>query len=279
MESAIVKAIGFRHQPVALFWADEKPEGAMQFQEGKWGCVMWLAASAARGKTAVCDARTFGCFGGGVGLGFGNQYRQFPGGEEGFCHFLSSGNAKREGGEALAEGFRPFMTREAYEDFLYGEGYLKSPAHVEGFIRCLPMREIPSRYVVFKPIGDVDPNRETPRTIVFFADPDGLSALTILANYARDDNENVTIPYAAGCQALGIYPYAEADRDKPRAVVGLTDISARLYIRKQLGDNLLSFAVPWALFQEMEGNVAGSFLQRRTWRQLRAMETEDKRQE
>ena len=80
MESAIAKAIQLRYQPVALLWSHEKPQGAMQFQEGKWGCVMWLAAHAAKGKTAVADIKTFGCFGGGVGLGFGNQYKNFPGG-------------------------------------------------------------------------------------------------------------------------------------------------------------------------------------------------------
>jgi hypothetical protein len=30
----------------------------------------------------------------------------------------------------------------------------------------------------------------------------------------------------------------------------------------------LSFAMPFALFQEMEGNVAGSFLERHTWQEL-----------
>ncbi|MCX5822240.1 MAG: DUF169 domain-containing protein, partial [Deltaproteobacteria bacterium] len=81
-------------------------------------------------------------------------------------------------------------------------------------------------------------------------------------------NENAIIPYAAGCQTIGIYPYQEAESDRPRAVVGLTDLSARVYIRKQLGDNLLSFAMPLALFNEMEANVAGSFLQRHTWQEL-----------
>ena len=56
----------------------------MQFSEGRWGCVMWLLVHAARGKPAVADRKTFGCFGGGVGLGFGNQYKNFPGGEEEF---------------------------------------------------------------------------------------------------------------------------------------------------------------------------------------------------
>ncbi|MBW1995430.1 MAG: DUF169 domain-containing protein, partial [Deltaproteobacteria bacterium] len=58
--------------------------------------------------------------------------------------------------------------------------------------------------------------------------------------------------------------------ENPRAVVGLTDISARKYISRQLDRDLLSFAVPWKMFQEMEENVAGSFLERRTWKALMA---------
>ena len=42
-----------RHQPVAITFADDEPEGAAQFSEGKWGCLMWLLAGAIRGKTAA----------------------------------------------------------------------------------------------------------------------------------------------------------------------------------------------------------------------------------
>ncbi len=268
MESRIAEAMRMPHPPVALLWSDDKPAGAMQFQEGRWGCVMWLAASAARGRAAVCDAKTFGCVGGGVGLGFGNQYKNFPGGEDGFRCFLSSGNDGWEKGRAAAEQARPFLRAEAYDNFLHGERYFKGPDQVSRFISCLPMMEIPKRYVVFKPLREVDPAVDDPKVIVFFADPDRLSALVVLANYGRGDNENVIIPYAAGCQTIGIYPYREGRSDRPKAVVGLTDLSARVYIRKQLGDHLLSFAVPPVLFAEMEANAAGSFLERHTWKAL-----------
>lgn len=269
MESQIAKAIHLKYQPVALLWADQKPQGVMQFSEGKWGCVMWLAVSAARGKAAVADQKTFGCIGGGVGLGFGNQYKNFPGGEEGFCYFLSSGNAERPGGSELAEQIKPFMTRDSHDNFLHGERYIKTPKLVEKFIQTLPIMDIPEKYVVFKPLADIDPAKEKPKTIIFFANPDQLSALTVLANYGRSGNENVIIPYAAGCQTIGIYPYHEAQSAQPRAIVGLTDLSARVYVRKQLGDpNLMTFAAPFALYEEMEQNVAGSFLERHTWQSL-----------
>ncbi len=265
MQSQIAQALRLRHQPVAMLWSDEFPEGARRFKEGRWGCIMWLVAHAARGQSAACDRRTFGCFGGGVGMGFGNQYRNFPGGQACFCHFLSSGNEGWETGRQVAEKIKPHMRPEAHEEFVKGEGYLKSPALVQQFIDCLPITDIPAATVVFKPLGEVAPAADPPKVITFFADPDQFSALVVLANYGRGDNENVIIPFAAGCQTIGIYPLREARSQTPRAVAGLTDLSARLAVRRQLGDNLLSFSVPFGMYQEMEGHVAGSFLERHTW--------------
>jgi hypothetical protein len=126
MESRIAKAIHLSSSPVALSWSDQKPEGAMQFSEGKWGCVMWLAASAAKGKTAAADRKTFGCVGGGVGIGFGNQYLHFPGGEEGFCHFL----LRETPFAPAARSWRKHQAvhdRESHENFLNGERYIQIP--------------------------------------------------------------------------------------------------------------------------------------------------------
>ncbi len=270
MNSRIAETIETRYPPVALIWADEKPEGAMQFQEGKWGCIMWQIASAAKGRPAVCDAKTFGCIGGGVGMGFGDCYKDFPGSEEGFCHFLSSGIEGWPEGAAVAKMVKPFLRGEAYDNFVHGERYVKTPDLVKRFVDSLPVTQIPKRFVVFKPLTDVDRDRERPQTVVFFADPDELSALVVLANYGWGDGQNMIIPYAAGCQTIGIYPYQEARSERPRAVVGLMDLSARLSIRKQLGDHLMSFATPMTLFDEMEANVAGSFLERPTWQELLA---------
>jgi hypothetical protein len=275
MESKIAGAISIKFQPVALIWSDQRPAEAVQFQEGKWGCIMWLAAAAAKGKVAVCDRETFGCFGGGVGMGFGDQYMNFPGGKECFCHFLSAGNKQWDQGQQAAEKVKPFLRKEAYDNFVSGERYIKTPQRVQQFIESLPITDIPAEYVIFKPLSDFDPDQETPQTIIFFVDPDQLSALVVLANYDRPDNHNVIIPYAAGCQTIGIYPYQEAKAERQRAVVGLTDLSARVNIRKQLEDHLMTFAVPLAMFEEMEQNVTGSFLERPTWQALRSAKKRD----
>ena len=86
-----------------------------------------LVARAARGGTAVCGRRTFGCWGGGVGLGFGDAYKQFPGGEDCFCHFLSIGNDQWETGRQAAEKVKPYMTGDSFDHFMHGERYMQSP--------------------------------------------------------------------------------------------------------------------------------------------------------
>ena len=270
MKSLIADALKLTHLPVAITWADAVPEGAMAFKPGKWGCVMWLVAAAAKGKTAACDRETYGCWGGGVGMGFGNQYKYFPGGEDCFCHFLSFGNDQWETGRQAAEQVRPYMKDDAFDHFVHGERYFKDPEMVKRFIDSLPITDIPAKHVVFSPLETVDDGDAPPQTVVLFANPDQLSALVVLANYGRGDNENVIIPYAAGCQTVGIYPYREAAAGKQRAVVGLTDISARLYILNQLGGDLMTFSMPWNMFLEMEENVPGSFLEAGTWRKLQA---------
>lgn len=79
MKSKAAQAIGLNFEPVAIMLTNTKPDGAKQFKEGKWGCVMFMLAAAAKGETAVFDRKTFGCQGGGTGLGFGNQYKNFAG--------------------------------------------------------------------------------------------------------------------------------------------------------------------------------------------------------
>jgi uncharacterized protein (DUF169 family) len=268
MDSKIAAAIHLELDPVALVWADEKPEGAMEFTAGKWGCVLFLLAAAAKGRTAVASRETFGCFGGGVGLGFGEQYKNFPGGEECFCRFLSSGNAGIEPGQSIGRAMAASGAAAMAEDFLLGERYLKSPEGARKFVAGLPIMDIPARYVLMKPLGDVDFTQDDVRSITFLVNPDQLSALVVLANYDGQHNENVIIPFGAGCQSIGICTFRENEREHPRAVVGLIDLSARKNLRPQLGKDLLSLSVTAGMFQRMEGSVEGSFLERETWKSL-----------
>ena len=55
-------------------------------------------------------------------------------------------------------------------------------------------------------------------------------------------------------QAMGVCTYAEGEGGAPRAVVGLTDLSARKAVRNLLGKGILTFSVPYDMYREMERN-------------------------
>jgi uncharacterized protein (DUF169 family) len=268
MDSQIVNALQPEVSPVAVVFADEVPAGVFMIPAGKWGCVMWLLASAAKGKAAAADRRHFGCMGGGTGLGFGNQYESWPGGIECFYYFLSTGNEQWDHGrEAMAEA-RPQMRTRSFEHFVHGERYLDSPERVKRFVQTLPIIDVPTQYVAFHPLADL-PAGTAVEVVVFLVDPDRVAALTILAGFARDTSENVVMPQGAGCQSIGIHAYRENRAELPRAVLGPADISARLYMNRQLGRrDLMTFAVPWRLFEQMEANVEHSLLATKRWQEV-----------
>ncbi len=92
--------------------------------------------------------------------------------------------------------------------------------------------------------------------VVFLANPDQLSALATLANFDRASNDNVITLFGSGCSSVVRQVLAQARLKDPKAVIGLTDITARQYLDK----DVLSFSVLFNRFLEMEANVDISFL-------------------
>jgi hypothetical protein len=242
MDSRIAKEIGMRFAPVTTAFTNDKPPGAMQFKEGARGCVIALVTAAAKGKVAVVDRKTCGCPGGLVGMAFTNAYASMPGGIE---YFLSTGR-----GEGYPEG----------------EAYKKTPELAKAFTQQLPLKDIPFTYVVLRPLGQVEPGDASQQLVSFYVNPDQLSALVVLANYGRPGSDNVIIPFGAGCLSVNLIPYLESQQPRPRAVVGLTDVT----VRPLVDPDILSFTVPFGMFLEMEANVSGSFLEKKAWAKVRA---------
>jgi uncharacterized protein (DUF169 family) len=271
-KSEIARACGITMSPVAIVWTGTKPEKALEFRPGVWGCVMWFFAKVAKeGKTAVFSKDTTTCAGGAMGLGFGRPLdRHASRTEEGFCSFLSNGI---EG--AIDRKAYEAIINESFDDhhkkmLIEGERFLKSPAVVKKFLKNLPVYDAKDRYIVMKPIHEVDDNDEV-KSVVFVANADQIAALSTLANYGTANIRDgvIVAASAAGCQAMGVCTYAEGKKAHPRAVVGLTDLSARRAVRPTLGKDILTFSVPFRLYQEMEKNVKGSFLELDLWKELR----------
>lgn len=242
MQSEIAQRLKLRYSPVAVLFTNEKPQGALEFKEGHWGCVAAMLTAAAKGRQAVFSRTTFGCEGGGIGLGLTQQY------SAGMEYFLSTGG----------EGFAPVAgIREP-------EGFKKTPELAKAWMDSVPSIKIEEQYIVFKALSEVNSAEEEPKVVVFYANPDQLTALVVLANYGRPGFDSVMVPFASGCQTTCLFPWSEAASEQPRAVIGMTDIS----VRPRIDADLLSFSVPYIMFKEMENNVAGSFLDKHEWKKI-----------
>lgn len=248
MNSQLVGALKFKMQPVAVILTNDKPADGLHFKEGSMGgCVAAMLVSASKkSRTAFFDRKTFGCPGGGTGLGFGDRYGRFP-----IDCLLSTGNKE----------FAAQMGR-AGSEMAEGERFYKNPELARKWVNSLPMTDVPTEYVVFKPLEQVT-DQEEPKLIVFFVNADQLSALVVLADYNRGTNQSITAPFGAACQSI-LFGYAEAERDNPGGVIGFFDISQRMVVDREI----LSFTVPYKMFQEMEANVEGSFLEMHAWLKL-----------
>ncbi len=256
--------LALKFPPLAVFYANEIPPNARPLV-GR--CAAFALAQAARGETVYVDLENCRCPGavGGLALGpFASE--RFPCGASGFERFFSTGFAGwPPGDEALAQ-----MEPAARRKFEKGEGYAPTPDAAKRYVASLPTVEPEGVCVVFKPLAKLTSN-ETPKAVVFLVDADALSALVVLANYVRGaSTDAVRIPFASGCASVALFPFAEANRPdgEGRAIVGGIDVSARLVLRKALGEEIVAFAAPWELFQKMDASADESFLSRFVWRKI-----------
>jgi uncharacterized protein (DUF169 family) len=248
MNSKLIETLKLKMQPVAIMLTDEKPKDGLHFKEGsKRGCVAsMLVASSKKGRVAYFDRNSFGCPGGGTGLGFGDRYGNFP-----IDCLLSNGN-KEMAAQMGREG--SYMAE--------GERFYKSPKQAKKWVDSLPITDVPAKYIIFKPWKLVT-ELDTPELIIFFINADQLSALVVMSDFNRGTNQSVIAPFGAACQSI-LFGYAEAKKEIPRSIIGFFDISQRSSVDREI----LTLTVPFKMFQEMESGVDDSFLNMHVWKKL-----------
>jgi len=222
--------------PIVFFYTDDPDQGKPLRPPTRHRCLICDLGRVRRG-TSVCFAHnTIGCLGGKRYLGFPQALRpEFP-------YFLSTGIP----GQKKCERFK------------------KSPKLVtEQMKHQLPFAA-PARYIVFKRWDRLEEG-DDPLAAIFFAAPDVLAALFTLANFDETRSDAVITPPCAGCAAIVHYPYRQLAAERPRAILGMFDISARPCVPP----DRLTFAVPWPKFLRMVANMDVSFLTTATWGKVR----------
>ena len=223
--------------PIAYYYTDQpRPEDTKASQTVD-RCLIGNLKRVRQGFPFVYDAHTPGCSGGKRYTGFSRSLRP------NFEYFLSCGIP----GE------------------LEGERYKHDPALVSQYLLQHPPFEAPASHLVFKRWDKLD-NAEDPLSVIFFATGDVLSGLFALANYDVAEPDGVIAPMGAGCASIIGYPLEQAALDKPRAVLGMFDVSARPHV----GHDELTFTVPFPRFKQLVDYMDESFLTTASWEKVRS---------
>ena len=115
----------------------------------------------------------------------------------------------------------------------------KSPELVKEVLKLSPAFKAPSRFIVFKR-WDLLERADNPEVVIFFAQPDVLAGLFTLSNFEEAEPNGVIAPFGAGCSSVIQHPYLEGKAARPRAVIGMFDVSARPHVPP----DVLTFAAP-----------------------------------
>ena len=229
------EALGLKESPLGIYYTSDKPEGVTP-KTGIHVCMIGLLKKARKNmKTVYFDESHFGCPGGAYYMGF----RELP--RPDIEYFLSCGIPGQ----------------------MEGERYIKTPELAREYFGRMKPRTAPATYCVFQPIEQFQKERK-PEVVAFFVPPDILAGLFTLTNYALERTDGVVTPFGSGCSAILSHPLKEAEKEQPRAILGMFDVSARPMVER----DILTLAMPYSVFLKLLENVTGSFLETESWKKV-----------
>jgi hypothetical protein len=227
---------GCAELPIAFYYTDNAGCAEAVKPSSGHRCVVGDISRVRQGKSLCFDANSIACGGGKRYLGFAEEIMPD------FEYFLSCGIPGK----------------------IEGERYKKTPELVKEAMRNLTPFVAPARFIVFKRWDRLE-KVDHPDAVIFFARPDVLSGLFTLANFDEVEPNGVFAPFSAGCGSIVQYPYLERESDRPRAVLGMFDVSARPCVP----DDVLTFSVPINRFIRMAENMEESFLITPSWNKVK----------
>lgn len=220
--------------PITYYYSDEVNENEILNSENTDRCLIGNLDQVRKGKTYVFNLKTPGCPGGKRYSGFTDKLRN------NFEEFLSCGIPGK----------------------FEGERYKKNTDLVKTYMKDLSPIKAPAEFLIFKRIDKLGDH--IPEAVIFFAGGDVIAGLFTLANFDYPGPDGVTAPFSSGCASIISLPLMEAEKEMPRCVLGMFDVSAR----PSLPSNELTFTIPFKRFIEIVNNMDESFLITESWNKV-----------
>lgn len=221
--------------PITFYYSNDPGEATVLPSSVKWSCLICELQKVRNGQSLAFNFESLKCGGAKRYLGFAEKMRP------NFEYFLSCG----------------------IENEMEGERYIRTPELVNEMFNNQKKLNIPGKYIVFKRWDELNES-DNPDVVIFFATPDVLSGLFTLANFDQSEPNSTFTPFGAGCGSIVHYSYLEKDSERPRAVIGMFDVSARPCVQ----EGILSFSVPMGKFSKMISYMDESFLITESWRRV-----------
>jgi hypothetical protein len=229
------KYFGMSELPIVCYYGDDFGSAVKVKSSGKWSCLIAELIRVRKGKSLKYDEASLGCGGAKRQLGYTDNVMP------GFEYFLSCGIPGR----------------------MEGERYIRTPEMVLELQKIRKQLPVNGKNIVFKRWDNLV-ETDNPEIVIFFAKPDVLSGLFSLANFDQTEPNGTFCPFGSGCDSIIYYPYLEKDAERPRAVIGMFDPSARPYVPA----DILTFSVPMVKFVKMINVMDESFLITESWKKI-----------
>ncbi len=230
------KYFGAAELPIIFYYSDQDGLAEQVPPASGHRCIIGELAKVRQGVSLCYHAEAIACGGAKRYLGFTHVLRPD------FEYFLSCGIPGK----------------------MEGERYIRTPEMVKAIMSRFAPLPITGKHIIFKRWDKIDRD-DHPEVVVFFATPDVLSGLFTLAHYGRTEPDAVIVPFGAGCASVVYHPLREKDTPRPRAVIGMFDVSARPCVPA----DTLTFAVPMNQFVIMMNDMDESFLITDAWAKVR----------
>ncbi|MCF8302959.1 MAG: DUF169 domain-containing protein [Bacteroidales bacterium] len=229
------KYFGAAELPITFYYSDD-PADARPLEKPKGHhCFIADLNKVRNGESIALNGQNIGCGGGLRYTGFSQKIRP------NFNYFLSCGIPLE----------------------MEGERYKRKPELVSEMMKDFPDMDKKGQWLVFKRWDQLTEN-DNPEVVIFFATPDIMSGLFMLANFDYVEPYGVKTPFCSGCGSIVLYPYQEKNKENPQSIIGMFDPSARPYVPKER----FTFATPMKRFEQLIGYMDESFLITDTWKTI-----------